>query len=183
MLINKKIAASVIISALLYYFFLDEFISLTISRQIDIHMILMLVITYYVYLLILIVTRQRIKEKESFAFKFLYGIMLITLFFSKSINSSYVETFNLDISNVVYSLTTRVGLLFLVFNIILIIPLGYMLRKLDFIVKLLLPLFIFLIVEYIQYDNGIGVFDVNDIILNTIGFYIGGFLFYKIRGK
>ncbi len=181
MQVNKKVVVTLLITGLIYYFYFNSFIENYISAQIDIKMILTLVLSYYIYLVVSFVVDRRFQEKDKYAFKFIYVIMLITLFFSKSINSStYVETFNLDVSNVKYSITSNVGYLILIMNVVLIVPLGFMYRRFDFIVKLILPLLVFLFVEYIQYSNNIGVFDINDIILNTIGFYIGGFIIAKI---
>ncbi len=181
MQINKRIVCTIAFAAIIYYFYLQSFITNYISSQVDIHMILVLVLCFYIYLLITIIIDRHINRNERYAFKYIYVIMLITLFFSKSINTTtYVETFNLNISNVKYSFSNNIGYILLITNVLLIIPLGYMFRRLDPIVKILLPLLIFLFVEYIQYDNMIGVFDINDIILNTIGFYIGGFLVGKV---
>ncbi len=184
--LNKKYIIAVVIAAVSYYFYFRNFFDFYISMQIDIHMILFVILWYYIYLVIKFIFDREITEKEKHTFLFMYIIMLITLFFSKDINSSsgYVNTFNLDVRRLIDDFNfSNVGYIVFIMNVFLIIPLGWMCRKIDLFIKLLLPLFIFLVVEYTQYVNQVGIFDINDIILNTFGFYIGSFLLPKIIKK
>lgn len=180
--ISKKAIATIIISSIAYYFYLRKFFSFYISTSIDIHMILFLCVAYYIYILVTLIVDRRVSAKDGYTLKFMYIIFLITLFFSKDVNTTagYINTFNLDVTEVSYSLNTNIGLLFIIMNVILLIPVGWLCRKFDVVIKFLFPILLFLIVEYIQYVNGVGVFDINDIILNTVGFYIGTFLFSRI---
>lgn len=180
--VSKKAIAAVLISMIGYYFFLKEFFTEGISTSIDIHMILLICVTYYIYILISLIVDRRIQSKDAYTLRFMYIIFLITLFFSKDVNTNagYINTFNLDIKHLSYSLNSTIGIFFIIMNVVLIIPIGWMCRKLDVIIKILLPILLFLIIEYIQYTNGVGIFDINDIILNTCGFYLGTFIFGKI---
>ncbi len=179
--VSKKAVAALVISLVAYFMYVGEFFNLYISRSIDIHMILLVCLTYYLYIVLALILERRVLEKDRYTVKFMYIIFLITMFFSKDINThaGYINTFNLDIKSMTYSLNTTIGILFIVMNVVLIIPVGWMCRKLDVIVKILLPILMFLIVEYLQYVFEVGVFDINDIILNSIGFYIGSFIFGK----
>ncbi len=184
MKIKNRVWVTVLISGLLYYFYLYNFISVSISKSSDIHMILFVIVTYYIYLAICLILERRLSERDTYAFSFLYIIFLITLFYSKDVESAtYVNTFNLDVRSYVYSINSTVGILFIIMNVVLIIPLGWMLRKLDIVIKFVLPLLIFLTTEYTQYIFGVGIFDINDIILNTLGFYIGAIVLNKLFGE
>lgn len=181
--INKKIIIAIIISSIAYYFYFNDFFSDNISTSIDIHMILFICTTYYLYMLLCFIFDRKLGSKEFHTLGYMYIIFLITLLFSKDVNTNagYINTFNLDIRSLTYSLNNPIGILFIVMNIVLLIPIGWMCRKFDVIVKLLFPILLFLIIEYIQYINGVGIFDINDIILNSIGFYIGAFIFSKFK--
>lgn len=182
MKIRLRVLIAFVVTAVSYYLYIHSFINEYISSSADINMILALIITFFIYLMISLVLDRTISDRDRYAFSFLYMIFLVTLFYSKDIDSAagYINTFNLDIRSLEYSTNSNVGMLFIIMNVILIIPLGWMFRRLDIVIKLVLPLLIFLVIEYTQYLYGVGVFDINDIILNTIGFYIGAIIFNKL---
>lgn len=180
--VSKKAVLAFIVSAIGYVYYFNDFFDQNISKSVDIHMILFLCCTYYIFILFTFISDRRVVEKDKYTLSFMYIIFLITLFFSKDVDTSagYINTFNLDVGELTYSLNSIIGILFIIMNIVFIIPIGWMCRKFDIFVKFLFPILLFLIIEYVQFINGVGVFDINDIILNTIGFYIGSFIFAKL---
>ncbi|MFV0499157.1 MAG: VanZ family protein [Bacilli bacterium] len=180
---TRRFICSIIISLISYHFFMKDLFNDLISVSIDIHMILFLCSSYIIYIVIYLILDRKVGSKEIHTLKFMYTIFLITLFFSKDINTDigYIKMFNLNVMGILYSFESNNGILFFVMNIVLIIPIGFMYRKFNSILKFLFPLLLFVVIEYVQYTSGVGVFDINDIILNTLGFYIGTFIFSKVK--
>ena len=75
-------------------------------------------------------------------------------------------------------LTNKIVFINLVGNIILFIPLGYILNTLNInkIIKILIGILLIFLLELIQFFTKLGIFDIIDIILNTIGIIIGLFI-------
>ena len=72
----------------------------------------------------------------------------------------------------------------LIGNIVLFIPIGYFLNNfvnLNIIKKYILFLLFIITLEVSQYIFGKGCLDINDVIINVLGFSLGYYLKYKIN--
>ncbi len=109
-----------------------------------------------------------------------------TEMYTKNVNLQFFKTINNYIKyrnyvNISVLITNLAG------NIIAFIPMGYFIpvifhRTRGLIKILTLSAFISLSVELIQYRFAVGVFDVDDIILNTLGGIVGYILYKILRG-
>ncbi len=177
---------AVLIYTILYYSFLKATINFYVSVAFGIHMTLYVIFSFYIYVLIRFILERSVTTSDKNSFKLLYIIMLVILFFSKDNPGYGVKKVNFDITWARNEMTTLYNFNMMFFNVVLVIPLGWMFRKVPIMYKVFLPLIIFSLVEYTQYVNKVGIFDVVDICLNTLGFYIGGFgytLLVKIFGE
>lgn len=170
-----RISIAITISLILYFLLFDEYFVIYITTTPSVHMILLLIFSYFLYVLISLVTVKNYHVSTT-APSILYLVFLIIMFFSKDNYNANATIFNLDVSKIAYNINHLEGIIVTIFNILICIPLGYMFRRTDILIKFILPLGLFLLVEYIQYLYQIGIFDINDVFLNTIGFYIGVFI-------
>ncbi len=173
---NKVIYYALAITFVAYFLFLKDLLDQTITSNFSIHLIIIMITSFYVYIFYKFITGKKILRGDRSTMFLLYIITLIILFFSKDFFTSNYIYFNLNVRYISNSLNTSLGIAFLMMNVIYIIPLGYVYRELDWVIRLIFPILIFLVVELLQLYYNLGVFDINDIILNCLGFYIGAFL-------
>lgn len=103
----------------------------------------------------------------------LYILYFSVMFFMLFLKSPGIQGYNINIMSYLYEIFT-VDSLVPLFNILMFIPLG-ILFKFDYKNIALFILFIFLC-EIIQYVLKVGIFDIGDILLNTVGFLVGSIL-------
>lgn len=103
----------------------------------------------------------------------LYILYFSVLFFMLFLKSPGIRGYNINIISYLHDIFT-VDSLVPLFNILMFIPLGT-LFKFDYKNIAVFILFIFLC-EIIQYVLKVGIFDIGDIFLNTIGFLVGSML-------
>jgi len=103
--------------------------------------------------------------------------MILLLFFrvyhDNNINLNILELFNFETTNLSQT----------VLNLILFIPIGYWLKHLKISSVLLLSLLLITSIELLQFISHRGIFDVIDILINTIGIMIGYIIFRKVNIK
>lgn len=102
------------------------------------------------------------------------AILIYVLFFK---NSSTIDSSNLDLIPLFFYSPSTIEFILLVGNIIMFIPIGYFFHRYHLKISLLFILILATAIEGIQYFFKVGVFDVSDILLYVIGFYLG-FIFY-----
>ena len=104
-------------------------------------------------------------------------VMILLLFFrvyhDNNINLNILELFNFETTNLSQT----------VLNLILFIPIGYWLKHLKISSVLLLSLLLITSIELLQFISHRGIFDVIDILINTIGIMIGYIIFRKVNIK
>lgn len=104
-------------------------------------------------------------------------VMIILLFFrvyhDNNINLNLLELFNFETTNLSQT----------ILNLILFIPIGYWLKHLKISSVLLISLFLITSIELLQFVSHRGIFDVVDILINTIGIMIGYIIFKTVHIK
>lgn len=73
--------------------------------------------------------------------------------------------------------------IFLLKNLVLFIPIGFLLREEDIFRSLVIVLLFEISLELAQYVLKVGIFDINEIFFNIIGIYLGYFAFKKQKKK
>jgi len=163
-------------SWMLFYFLISEVIVRFMVGSTILSIIIMLIITFAFYIIAITVISKKFNQIHIDITAALYFILVMGLTFFKSSYSYAAFNFNpLSIINDFRHYFNH-ALLISISNIIIYLPLGIYTKS-----KIKLSnrkfLFIYLIyiffVESIQSITHSGVFDVNDIITNTIGFYLG----------
>lgn len=104
-------------------------------------------------------------------------VMILLLFFrvyhDNNINLNILELFNFATTNLSQT----------ILNLILFIPIGYWLKHLKISSVLLLSLLLITSIELLQFVSHRGIFDVVDILINTIGIMIGYLIFKTVHIK
>ena len=104
-------------------------------------------------------------------------VMILLLFFrvyhDNNINLNILELFNFETTNLSQT----------ILNLILFIPIGYWLKHLKISSVLLLSLLLITSIELLQFVSHRGIFDVVDILINTIGIMIGYIIFKTVHIK
>ena len=104
-------------------------------------------------------------------------VMILLLFFrvyhDNNINLNILELFNFETTNLSQT----------ILNLILFIPIGYWLKHLKISSVLLISLLLITSIELLQFVSHRGIFDVVDILINTIGIMIGYIIFKTVHIK
>ena len=104
-------------------------------------------------------------------------VMILLLFFrvyhDNNINLNFLELFNFETTNLSQT----------ILNLILFIPIGYWLKHLKISSVLLISLLLITSIELLQFVSHRGIFDVVDILINTIGIMIGYIIFKTVHIK
>lgn len=127
-------------------------------------------------LTIILFTLSRVIYTKKLSLKlvnFLYILYFAVLFFMLFLKSPGVQGFNINLMSFIHD-TFTVGSLVPLFNIFMFVPLG-LLFKFNYKTIALFVLSITLS-EALQYLLKVGIFDIGDILLNTIGFLVGSVL-------
>ena len=104
-------------------------------------------------------------------------VMILLLFFrvyhDNNINLNLLELFNFETINLSQT----------ILNLILFIPIGYWLKRLKINSALLMSFLLVTSIELLQFVSHRGIFDVVDILINTIGIMIGYIIFKTVHIK
>ncbi|WP_422389717.1 VanZ family protein [Candidatus Enterococcus dunnyi] len=126
--------------------------------------IIFLLSFYLAYFIFVLITHIN-SRPVLLSFYFFYFITLIYFLFFKSIGIRGISLNPLDF---LWGIGNGEGTIETLFNIIYFIPLGFLVGK-----KIISFLIFIVLVEIVQYTFSLGIFDLSDILLNFIGFYIG----------
>lgn len=173
---------SLVASWLLLYFFIWDIVMRLMPSSIILNIIIMIVTVFTLYFTALSIVYKKINKTSVDIISFLYFILVIGLTFFKSIYSTVY--FNLNPLNIINEFRDyfKHTLILLVSNTLIYVPLGiYISYKSKLRTVELFRNFIvyILVIEFLQTISHRGIFDINDIITNTIGFLLG-VLFYKV---
>lgn len=167
---------SLFASWVLLYFVISEVIIRFMQSSVTLSLIIMFVIAFVFYISAITIIDKKFNKLHIDTIAILYFLIVIGLtFFKSSYNVAY---FNLNPLNMLHDFKDyfHQTLLLLVCNLFIYIPLGiyvsYKTRIRAFKLLFGFLLYIF-VIELIQVISHRGIFDINDIITNTFGFYIG----------
>lgn len=133
----------------------------------------------FIYLVLNFLLENKLPDFFYYVIWFYYFLLLFVLNFClqrdingfnlnpfKTVNKSFFEFF-----------------LFLIKNMVLFIPIGFLLKSEEILRTLIIVLLLELSVELSQYVLKVGIFDINEIFFNVIGIYLGYFAFKKEKKK
>lgn len=143
------------------------------------HIILIIVQGAFIYCCINQIINKRLDNFSVYLLWVSYFTVLIFILFLRMNN---LQGMNLNPLNIIDDISnSSLFYLTIVLNIIMIIPIGYLFKKFQLLKATLIATIFFIAIESIQYTFCVGVFDIIDIILYYIGFYIGYLLGEKIE--
>jgi len=167
---------SLIASWVLCYFVISEVIIRFMNSSIILNLIILFIIAFIFYISAISIINKKIDKSYINIIAVLYFIGIIGItFFKGSYPSSHINLNPLSVANELHDYFNHT-LLLLISNTILYIPVGiYVNYKTN--IKILNQfsgfLLYILLIEFIQFISHSGVFDINDILTNTIGYIIG----------
>lgn len=169
------IITCLIAAFILCYYFVDDYIvNVAFSGSEVEFLVIKLLLTFVLYFTINLLFNRKIKRFSLDLIGVLYLIMMLIFTFCKGTYSG-INLNPLDLINEFKYFNYYNGTL-LIGNMFAYLPIGLYLKvRLDMNDFILLLSFISYIVaiEFLQYTLYLGVFDINDIILNTFGFLLG----------
>lgn len=138
-----------------------------------------------VFFLILLIRKETIRLPYPLFLGLLimYSICLIILLFIRPTNQSYHSINLFPFSTISFYLSGKVNLLIsfynLAANIGLFVPYGiyFMIKNLSPLKRIFLPLTSIALIEILQFTTHRGNLDIDDLILNMVGVFLGYFLF------
>lgn len=175
---------SILLSYILCYKLIDDIlVSITISKNIFIGTRIILALALFIFIKCII--DKKINTKSIDLLFCLYFIFIITSTLFKS-NSGWTGNINLNPLTIFQDIKSSSNAINLLLgNICIYIPIGiYIEHKFlnkNVVLKIVLFVIYIFVVEVIQHISKIGVFDINDILLNLSGFLIGIYFQKGIR--
>lgn len=121
------------------------------------------------------------RKISSVNIKILWAIYFIVMVFMLFGRRSVGEVINLDISEFFNTYYENVGLM--IMNFIAFIPMGYFLERYSWPKAVVFAILIVLCIETMQLISQRGMFDIVDIIINTVAIVFGCFLSKSIYNK
>ncbi|WP_338587676.1 VanZ family protein [Clostridium baratii] len=161
----------------------DILVRITVSEYS--YLIVRVFLTLLLYYLIVSIKNKQVRKYQIHIVFLIYLICILTLTFFKGAYGDGVAGINLNPLEIIndFNLSSNT-LLLLLGNLFIYIPIGIYIRYILNIssVKLFLGIIIYcIIIEFIQHITKLGIFNINDIILNSCGFIIGILIYEKIR--
>lgn len=142
------------------------------------------------YMIIKSIFAKKLGTKQLNLVFFSYVLIVMSLTLFKSRDLTVWNGYNLNPIDILNDLHSRSGLIMTIGNLLVYIPIGLYLKTTfkNKSYKFFIIIFIFYStsIEVLQYIFKLGIFDINDIILNTIGFCFGIYLpklFNVLRGR
>lgn len=167
-----------IVSFLICYIFLDDLFIPAFITELG-RISFRLFVSYLIFILIKWVFNKEITANNQKIVYILYFVLLIGLSLSRP--SFYPQSQNINLKLGYFN---NISKYVLVANIFMYFPLGFFAKKfLKIKSKNIISLFILyiLVIETMQFLFKVGYFDINDILLNLIGFISGLFVFSLIN--
>jgi glycopeptide antibiotics resistance protein len=164
------------ITYIIFYNFVSELLTRFMSPSLSLYLGMMIFATTFLYMLTISVINKRVRKIHTNILGVLYFGIAIGLSFFKTI-SNY-SGINLNPFSVIVDFKQYFNhtLLLVVTNTLLYFPLGVFMKlrvKVNNFSLFTGFVVYILIIETMQYILHRGIFDINDIILNTIGFILG----------
>lgn len=125
----------------------------------------------FIFVLINLLIHKKISKPYEYILWGCYFCILVFIFFIRMVGMTGI---NLNPFDIIKNISSDPLFIFtVIMNIFIFVPLGYLFRKKTFIFSLATAFIISLCIEIIQYILKVGIFDIDDIIFNIIGFMIG----------
>lgn len=177
---------SFLIAQSICYFILDDIVFIFFTGLIQ-YLLLRLFITLTLFVSIGYLFQWGFIHKNIFKIGLIiYTILLLTL----TLKPQHERLVNFNVMAMFEGLDVdALAMPLLIGNVLMYIPFGYLINfnfNSSFINKVILSIFFIFSIEVLQFVFKLGVFDINDIILNSIGLIIGLLLFEfytKIKKK
>lgn len=175
-----------ILSQSFCYFVFDDIIVDLIRPAPIVYIVIRIVIATFIYIISTSIYYRKVSKTQiNIMFIFYSAFILVLLFFKGNAYTANDYHVNLNPLNIINDLKmSNNAMPLLIGNIILYIPFGvyFSFISLSSQKPWLLLLFAFPVLsETLQLFTGVGVFDINDIILNFIGISIGLFAYHVIK--
>ncbi|WWU65280.1 VanZ family protein [Clostridium baratii] len=169
---------AVIISQIICYYFLDQLFNSLCLLSSNVSLILLRVsVAISLYSFINILFRRRVLKKDIDILFLAYTILVINITVFKEYGLLDLGYYNLNIFDLIRDMGSINSVVMAIGNIGAYIPIGVYIihrfkhsNRVNSIIAFIIYIFIG---EIVQYIFKLGAFDINDIILNTMGFYLG----------
>ena len=181
MVSNKTAYIIISILTLIYlFFFSSRLVVLTNLNPIIFNLLSSAIVFCYLDIAykLFIKSYQLTKLELTFLFSS-YSIIVIYVLFFK--NTTTIDSSTMDLIPLFFYNPSMIEFTLLIGNIIMFIPIGYFYKRFNFKYNLIFILFIAALIEGSQFFFKVGVFDLSDILLYIIGFYLGNFYFIIFR--
>lgn len=177
MLKDKTAYIVISILTLIYlFFFSSRIVVLTNLNPLLFNLLSSIVVFCYLDIAYKLYLKEYQLNKAEITFVFLsYLIILIYLLFFK--NTNVIDSSTMDLIPLFFYQPSMLQFTLLVGNIIMFIPIGYLYKRYNLKLSLLFIIALACIIEGSQFIFKVGVFDLSDMLLYFIGFYLGNFYF------
>ncbi|MDF9866652.1 glycopeptide antibiotics resistance protein [Bacilli bacterium PM5-3] len=170
-----------ILTLIYLFFFSSRIVVLTNLNPIIFNLISSVIVFCYLDISYKLFFKKYQLNKLEISFVFIsYLTILIYLLFFK--NSTTIDSSTMDFIPLFFYHPSAIEFSLLVGNIIMFIPIGYLYKRFNLPFSLIFILLLSGIIEGSQYIFKVGVFDLSDILLYFIGFYLGN-IYYSILKK
>ena len=180
---NQKLIAYSIIGllTLIYLFvFSSYFVTLTNLPPVLFNILSSIIVFFYLDIAYkLYIKKYQLYKREIFFVFATYLVVFFYLLFFKT--SEVVDSSTLDLIPLFFYHQSSLEYIILVGNILLFVPIGYFYHRYNFKFSLIFIILLAFLIEGTQYFLKVGVFDLSDIILYIIGFFIGYFYYQTIK--
>lgn len=172
--------ASIVLSFILCFFIFDD-IFLFISGSVIGFIVLRIFLAVILYFLAKLIINKKFTNTQLMLLFIAYLVLIVSLTLFKTHDLTVSRGYNFNPLEIFKDVNTRSGIIMSVGNAFAYIPIGLYIRKCINKKSNVFLVFMFVIyctcIEVIQYIAHLGVADIDDIILNTFGFFCGIKLF------
>ncbi|MDR3215596.1 MAG: VanZ family protein [Bacilli bacterium] len=164
---------------LIYLFFFSGYMQMFTNLNSGIFGIVSsIIIYYYLYIIYLLYFKkyQLNKIELSLIFSSYLIISLYLLFFK---NKIYIDSSTMDLIPLFFYHANSFEYTMMIGNILMFVPFGCLYQRFNLKISFFFIILLGLVIEGTQYIFKVGVFDLSDILLYTIGFYLG-YLYFII---
>lgn len=174
------IVISLVSSQMINYYFIDEVLYKLVNPSLMIGIGTRIIIATILGFLILILLFPRMKNKRRKFCYILSGVYILGLVVATFRSNVMYASVNLIIGETIFGVLKSNDIWLIISNIVvnILVPIPLPIAIYVFGIKhkvknLLFSVFIFIILEFVQLLTGRGIFDIDDIILTSIGVLIG----------
>jgi len=172
LLLNKYVTLQAIRGYSFFYMFYQH--------KFLLHTLLFLFQSSIIFIIIYLLSYRKVNKYAIYSFLFTYVLLLLFSLFVRAPMKNYQFTINVFDLFDYFRNDHKQAIFETTFNVLLLIPIGFLFKHKSLIFTILISTGIFLIIEFLQLMSRRGFFDITDIMLNLIGILIGYFISKKI---